>query len=244
MQKPKKEEEEEKKGGPPPSETILEKRPRDPDEAVLAEQAIHRYAEEVLAVFRDAVDNAMTNFESFLSAQEATATHDRAFLEELGAEFLQMMVHLFGGKNTPIAQAALDALDGVIDQAARQPDPIIFCNLLARGTRDLTWFLRDNLQSVLSNQWDELRDLAYEGSTDFVGLLHALGMPSERCSAKDISDPLTHAAHQFLKTIPKKKEEVLEQGDLKKLADTEEKEQEKEPAQLALEEEEEKKAAV
>ena len=38
--------------------------------------------------------------------------------------------------------------------------------------RDCSWYLRDNLESVLSNQWDELRDLAYEGSTDFIPALH------------------------------------------------------------------------
>ena len=53
----------------PDKEIFLEGQERDPDEAVFAEQAIHHYADDVLNLFRDHVDAAMSELSGFFSAQ-------------------------------------------------------------------------------------------------------------------------------------------------------------------------------
>ena len=80
-----------------------------------------------------------------------------------------------------------DELEGLVDWAAREEqETSFFVEALSHAARDFTWYLRDNLQSVLTNEWDQLRDLAYEGSTDFIPALHAFGLPKAEWSPSDM----------------------------------------------------------
>jgi hypothetical protein len=231
-------EEDEKKteGEAPPPETILEtEKQRDPDEATFAEQAIHHYAEEVLSTFRDGVENALGAFTAWLESQSSAETFDNpGFNAQIGDVFLQQMMSACGGKDTPIGAALFDQLGGVVDQAARQEhEAYFFITELSRGARDFTWYLRDNLQGVLSNEWDQLRDLAYEGSTDFIPALHAFGLPSAQWSANDMQSAMTAIAEKVRDATPKTQEEAVEK-------DPQQEEQEQQ--QILLEEEEKKQA--
>jgi hypothetical protein len=228
-----------------PNETILEKKEeRDPDEAVFAEQAIHHYANDALDLFRDNIEMAMSSLESFLMSQsEHEAFNNQEFLESLGENFLEQAMAAFGGRDTPIAQAVFPMLDGMVDESARECQAQEFVHDLSTALRDCTWYLRDNLQSVLANQWDELRDLAYEGSTDFIPALHAYGLPQLDFDAKSLTQPMEEQAREFLELLPKKKEENIEQDQVAQFEEEEKKlEEEPEVQDLALEEEEEKKA--
>src|SRR5258705_10883610 len=92
----------------------------------------------------------------------------------------QQIIPASGGKVTPFGPAMFEQLDSLIDEAVREEEQTsFFVEALSRGARDFTWYLRDNLQGVLTNEWDQLRDLAYEGSTDFIVALHAFGMPKQ-----------------------------------------------------------------
>jgi hypothetical protein len=222
-----------------PNETMLEEQ-RDPDEAVFAEEAIVSYATEALKIFEDGVDQALSSVAGFLSSENSEhAFDDRGFLEQLGSSFLDQMMDLMGGRDTPIAQAAFEMLDGQIDMAARGSDALTFIDEIKTAAREVTWNLRDNLQSVLSNQWDELRDLAYEGSTDFVAALHAFGMPEADFRQQQLSEPMVQSSQQFLAQQPKKKEEAIDQDKLAAVEEEEEK-QEADGMDMALEEEEQK----
>jgi hypothetical protein len=164
----------------PPPESILDSgKQRDPDEAVFAEQAIHHYASDVLEQFRQSIETATSAFTAWVESQNSPQTFDNGgFNAQIGDVFLQQMVSSCGGRDTPIGGAMFDQLEGLVDEAVRQEDETsYFVEALTRGARDFTWYLRDNLQGVLTNEWDQLRDLAYEGSTDFIPALHAFGLP-------------------------------------------------------------------
>ena len=94
--------------------------------------------------------------------------------------------------------------------------------------------MRDNLQGILSNEWDQLRDLAYEGSQDFIPALHAFGMPAADWSAKDMQSAMTSIAEKLRDSQPKTQEEAAEKDP---------KQEEEEQNQLMMEEEEKKQAA-
>src|SRR5207253_4588935 len=81
----------------PNKEIFLEKEQRDPDEAVFAEQAIRHYASDVIDMFRDQVESAMSELQSFLSAKtEKDDLNNGYFLETLGSAFLEKSMDLFG----------------------------------------------------------------------------------------------------------------------------------------------------
>src|SRR4051812_44793121 len=104
----------------PNKEVFLEKEERDPDEAVFAEQAILHYASDVLDVFQDQVSSAMSQVESFVTAQTQKEELDGGFfLESLGDTFLDQIMSVFGGADSPIAQSVFPMLDGAVDQAVR-----------------------------------------------------------------------------------------------------------------------------
>jgi hypothetical protein len=232
-------EEEEKKaeGEAPPSETILEtEKQRDPDEATFAEQAIHHYAEDILNSFRDNVENALGSFTAWLASQNSSETFDNpGFNAQIGDAFLQQMMAACGGKETPIGAAMYEQLSSVVDQASRsEHEAYYFINELSRGARDFTWYLRDNLQGVLSNEWDQLRDLAYEGSTDFIPALHAFGLPQAQWAPADLQSSMTAIADKVRESAPKTQEEAVEKDP---------KQEEEEQQQVLLEEEEKKQAA-
>ena len=224
-----------------PNETILETKQRDPDEAVFAEQAIHHYANDVLDMFRDQIEGAMSALDSFLMSQsEHELLDDRQFLDGVGDTFMEQAMAAFGGRDSPIAQAIFPMLDGAVDESARDGQVNSFVADLSTALRDATWYLRDNLQSVLSNQWDELRDLAYEGSTDFIPALHAYGLPEMDFDAKQLTQPMMDQAQEFLAMAPKKKEEQIDQ---EQVAQFEEEEQ-KLDENMALEEEEKEATTI
>ncbi len=220
--------------GPPP-ETILEtEKQRDPDEAVLAEQAIHHYAADVLEQFRQSVETALGAFTSWVESQNDPQTFDNmGFNTQIGNVFLEQMMSACGGKDTPIGAAMFEQLDGIVDQAVRQEEQTAyFIEALSRGARDFTWYLRDNLEGVLSNQWDQLRDLAYEGSTDFIAALHAFGMPKAEWSPAAMQGTMVAMADKLRQSTPKTQEEAVEkdpeqdkQEEQQLLADEEEKNQ-------------------
>lgn len=221
--------------GPPP-ETVLETEQRDPDEAVLAEQAIHHYAAGVLEQFRAAVETALGSFTAWVQAQNATQAFDNAGANtQIGDAFLQQMMSACGGMDTPIGAAMFAQLEGLVDEAVREEEETsYFVEALSRGARDFTWYLRDNLQSVLGNEWDQLRDLAYEGEIDFIPALHAFGLPQAEWSAADMQSTLVAVAEQLRDNAPKTQEEAVEKDP----------EQEKQEEQQLLANEEEKKQAV
>ncbi|MDB4964451.1 MAG: hypothetical protein JWN44_140 [Myxococcales bacterium] len=234
-----KEEEEEKKvdGDQPPPEAILEtEKQRDPDEAAFAEQAIHAYAEEILQSFRENVETALDAFMAWVETNNTEQQFDNAgFTQQIGDVFLQQMLSACGGKDTPIGAAMLDQLGPLVELAVRQEQQSsFFVTELSRGARDFTWYLRDNLQSVLSNDWDQLRDLAYEGSQDFIPALHAFGMPAAEWSATDMQSAMTAIAEKLRDGAPKTQEEAL---------DKDPKQEEEEQNQLLMEEEEKKAAS-
>ncbi len=233
----KEEEEKQAEEDQPPPETLLEQpKQRDPDEAAMAEQAIHEYAEEVLNQFRDQVETALADFAAWATGQKDSAELDNpGFFEHIGHAFLKQMTAACGGKDTPIGAFIHQQLDGVIDQAVRDEEELgMFVSQLSSGARDFTWALRDNLQSVLSGQWDQLRDLAYEGSTDFIAALHAFGMPKADWSPSDMQSTMVTIAEKLRDSTPKTPEEAVEKDP----------EQDKQEEQQLLANEEEKKQAV
>lgn len=216
----------------PPPETILEtEKQRDPDEAAFAEQAIHEYAEEVLANFGDGVQAALDAVSAWIESQEAAEIFDNPGVSsQIGDAFLQQMLTACGGKDTPIGAALFEQLDGLIDQHVRDDHEISFFLVdMGRAGRDFAWYLRDNLQSVLSNEWDQLRDLAYEGSTDFIPALHAFGMPQADWNPADLQQALVAIAEKVKQGAPKTQEEAVEKDP---------KEEEQEQQHVLLEEEE------
>ena len=119
----------------------------------------------------------------------------------------------FGGASSPLGQALLPILSGPVDAAERQEKQAsYFVNEMQRAMRDATWYLRDNLQSILANSWDQLRDLAYEGSTEFIPVLHQLGLPALNFDAAGFTHKLTATADAYRQTVPQQKEQVEEQA--------------------------------
>jgi hypothetical protein len=231
------EEEKKAEGEQPPPETILEtEKQRDPEEATLAEQAIHAYAEEILQTFRESVENALDGFMAWVESNNDGKLFDNAgFNTQIGDVFLQQMLAACGGKDTPIGAAMYEQLASHIDQTARdENETYFFITELSRSARDFTWYLRDNLQGVLSHEWDQLRDLAYEGSRDFIPALHAFGLPAADWSAADMQATMIAIAEKLRDSQPKTQDEAVEKNPKK---------EEEEQQQLLLEEEENKKAA-
>lgn len=219
----------------PPSETILEAaEQRDPDEAVLAEDAIHSYANEALEQFRQQVELAMGNVTAWVQGQSSLDTGTVG--PQLGEAFLSQMVSACGGADAPIGAAIYEQLEGEVDQLVRdEPDAGRLVEGLTMAARDFDWYLRDNLQSVLSHQWDQLRDLAYEGSTDFVAALHAFGLPRLDFSGVGLQSGLVAVGETVLSQQPKTQDEAVER-------DPEQEKQEQ--AQALLEAQEKNPATV
>jgi hypothetical protein len=220
----------------PPPEAVLEEEQRDPDEAVLAEQAIHHYANDVLDQFRQSIETALSGFIAWVESQNDPKVFDNGgFNAQIGDAFLEQMMAACGGQETPIGAAMYAQLEGLVDEAVREEaETSYFVEALSRGARDFTWYLRDNLQSVLTNQWDQLRDLAYEGSTDFIGALHAFGMPKPDWSPADLQSTMVAVAEHLRDGKPKTPEEAVEKDP----------EQEEHEQQQLLADEEDKKQAV
>ena len=122
------------------------------------------------------------------------------------------MMSACGGKDTPIGAAMFDQLDGLVDEAVRQEDADL---VLRRGAVDAAratspGTCATTCRAILSNEWDQLRDLAYEGSTDFIPALHAFGMPQAEWSPADMQSTMMAIAEQLRESTPKTQEEAVE----------------------------------
>jgi hypothetical protein len=217
----------------PPTEEQLATQERDPDEAVFAEQAILEYAAYVLDQFQQNTQTALDAFSSWVQGQTETQTfNDNGFFDQAGKSFLDQMMAACGGADSPIGQVVFSQLDGAIDQAVRdEAEAPLFVEQLARGARDASWYLRDNLQSVLAGQWDQLRDLAYEGSTEFIPVIHHFGLPTADMNPTDLSSSMISVAQAYAASGPKKQEMAEEEAPKEESAEGEEKEQEADAAQ-------------
>ena len=86
-----------------------------------------------------------------------------SFLDGLGDSFMENAMSIFGSAHSPIAQAVYPMLDEACTESARECQAQTFVQRSVERAARRRLVHADNLQSVLSNQWDELRDLAYEG---------------------------------------------------------------------------------
>jgi hypothetical protein len=227
----------------PPTETQLEQQ-RNPDEAAFAEQAIHEYTVWILDQFRESAMDAIDALSGWVASQaDPTAFDNQGLFAQLNKTFTGAALHAFGGADSPIAQAMLPILSDTVDQAERQEtEASLFINEMTRAMRDATWYLRDNLQGILANHWDQLLDLAYEGSTDFIPVLHRLGLPSLDFNAASFTHKLKATAEQFSQSVPKKQEEVEQQAEGDKPKPEEEEAADK--GQEQFQDEEQSKKAV
>jgi hypothetical protein len=229
-------EDEQKKGEgapPPPSETILDSAPkeRDPDEAVLAEDSIHSYAVAALDHFRESAEKALDGVVGWIESQGSVdELNHNGVTARLGASYLDLLLGACGGKDTPIGAKLFEEIDSEIDWAVRnEVEATTVVGTLSRCARDFSWYIRDNLQYVLSHQWDQLRDLAYGGSTDYVALLHALGMPQFSWTGESLQSGMIAVAENVLANKPKTAQEA---------EDKDPKRQEQEQQQILVQEEE------
>jgi hypothetical protein len=225
-------------------EVMLGEQQRDPEEAAFAEQAIHEYASWVLDTFRENVQTALDSFLAWTQSQTDPKQLDNAaHFDQIGQAFMQYMGKLTGGLDKPIGKEIGAQIGGMMDQAVRdEKESTYFIGELSRAARDVSWFLRDNLQGCLSGQWDQLLDLAYEGSTDFIPVLHQFGMPIADWNPQELQGKLQEVSTQYLSQLPKKQEEAEKEGG----EQGEKKEGQEEAAQDSkkeFEEEEEQKAA-
>jgi hypothetical protein len=212
-------EEEQKKGEgapPPPSETILSsgEQERDPDEAVIAEDAIHSYAASALDHFRETSEKALDGVTTWIQNQASIDDFNhKGVTAKLGSSYLDLLLNACGGMDTPIGAKLYEQVESEVDWAVRNEiEATSVVNTLSRTVRDFTWYIRDNLQFVLSHQWDQLRDLAYEGSTDFVALLHGLGMPQFSWSGDALQSGMVAVGENVLANKPKTAQEAMDKN--------------------------------
>jgi hypothetical protein len=229
-------EDEQKKGegaAPPPSETVLDSAPkqRDPNVAVEAEDSIHTYAVSALDNFREASEKALDGVIGWIESQSSAEDfNNHGVNAKLGSSYLDLLLSACGGRDTPIGAKLYEEVDSQIDWAVRnEVESTTVVDFLSRTTRDFTWYIRDNLKFVLSHQWDQLRDLAYEGSTDFVALLHGLGMPQFSWTGESLQSGMIAVGENVLANKPKTAQEAI---------DKDPKQQEQEQQQLLVQEEE------
>jgi hypothetical protein len=228
----------------PDKEIFLEEKQRDPDEAVFAEQAIQHYVSDVIDMFREQVDAGMSQLQDFLSAQTEKEQLDQgAYLDVMGQAFLDIAMDAFGGADSPVGREMYGDLAAAVDVGMSAGKAHDFVKELKHGLKAAAHNLKDNLQMVLSDQWDELRDLAYEGATDFIPVIHAYGLPPIDYDASQLSTPLMGLSQQYLDSIPEEKQEGIEQDQIDAVAEQEDKLMEPEARDL-IEEEEEKEATI
>lgn len=224
-----KEETEDKKkpgdGAPPPtSETILAKPTKDAGEAANAEHSIRGYLTERLAEWNEQMQDAIDTLDTWIASQtqEAQAGFDqRGYFDALGDRFLGELYDVAGGRGTPIMDALAGEANNTVSFAQHSEfEAHYFLVQLQRSVRDACWYVRDAAPSVLSNQWPELLDLAYQGSTEFVPALHALGLPLRNFKPAELSGRLVEHAQAWRDARQPAKEQATE------LAQDEQKKQE------------------
>ena len=201
--------------GTPPAEAILAERQRDPDEAVFAEQAIRSFVATRLGEWYEQVESSIDSLEAWLSAHdEATrATFaQRGFFDALGDRYIGDLFALAGGRGHPIMDALAGETYSTVSWAgSAEADVSGFLNHMRRGVRDACWFVRDSLPSLVSQDWPELLDLAYEGSTDFIPRLHALGLPPFNFKPAAFADGLIAYSDAYQKALAPMKEQAADE---------------------------------
>lgn len=227
----------------PPTEEQLATEKRDPDEAVFAEQAIREYAGWVIDTFLQNVEQATSDFAAWVSSQTEQATfNDAGFFDQAQKAFSDQILSMCGGADSPVGQVMASQLNDTISMAIRdESEASFFIDQMWRAARDGAWYLRDNVQAILSNQWDSLLDLAYEGSTEFIPVIHQFGLPPADWNPSDLSGNLIATGEAYAATVPKKQEEAMEEAPKEEGSseEGEEKEAEAEEAQEEFQEEKE-----
>jgi len=146
--------------------------------------------------------------------QDPTVFNNAAHFDTIATTAIKFVGHLFGHAHSPVGRVLAGQVGGIVDQAVRQESEAPqFIEELRSATRDASWYLRDNLQAVLASHWDKLRDLAYEGSTDFIPVIHHLGLPAADWSPEEMTHKLQHSSEAYAKTVPKEQEEAVAQED-------------------------------
>jgi hypothetical protein len=198
---------------PPVAETILETS-KDPDQAVIAEQAIRGFTADRLAEWYAGMESAIDNFEAWLHSQDQESKGhfaQRGFFDSLGDRYRYELTEIAGGKGTPIMDAIAAETDNTVSWAEHtESDLFQFVNYMRRGLRDACWFVRDCLPTIVSNQWPQLLDLAYGGSLEFVPALLHLGLPSINYKPQQFTDKLVQHATSFRRAFEPAKEQVAE----------------------------------
>ena len=200
---------------PTVGETILASSTKEPDQTVVAEDAIRHFAAERLSDFYAQIEGAIDSLESWITTQGEDAKSvfaERGFFDTIGDRYISQLLGVAGGRGTPIMDALATETDNTVSWAQHaESDMGQFLNYMRRGARDACWYVRDALPSILSNQWPQLLDLAYEGTTDFIPALHAMGMPGLSFKPTEFSDSLIAHADAYRKTIQPKKEQAIDQ---------------------------------
>ena len=194
----------------PPSEVFLAPT-WDPTAAAFAEQTIHEYATWVLDPLRETLADAFESFSDWTLSQADHASFNQGgFLDQIGRVYLDQMMALFGGSSSPVGRSLFSMLDGAVDQTVRQEVEVGPALVeLSRAARDACSYLRDNFPAILSHQWDELCDLAYQGSTDFIPVVHQLGLPSAEVNGTEITNRSIAQAEAYRSSRPRAQEEAL-----------------------------------
>ena len=237
---------EEKKQGetedqPPVAETILASNTRQPDETVVAEDAIRGFTTQRMSDFYAQVEGAIDTLESWIMTQgeDAKAVFaQRGFYDSIGDRFISQLLDVAGGKGTPIMDALARETDNTVSWAMHaESDMGQFINYMRRGARDACWYVRDALPSIVASQWPQLLDLAYEGATDFIPAMHAMGLPGLSFKPAEFSDKLVAHADAYRKAIEPKKEKAVDQ----QVASDEKKQAIKEETKMETQEDDVKK---
>lgn len=153
-------------------------RTRDPDEAVIAEEAIHHYTEYTTNQFQKAMRGELRRFRHWVASHPNPAEFNNpAFFQQAGSAFLQALVGQLGGASSPVMDALLPQLQQIEQSAATMEDMPDFLRTLEQSLNLTSDTLNNSLPTVLAPYWRELTEKGYEGELNFVPLLHSLGVP-------------------------------------------------------------------
>ena len=178
----------------PVAETILEGASNKGDNTVEAEMNIRSFVGRRLEEFHNQVQGAIDKLEIWILSQsdESRQSFDTyGFFGFLGDAFIRELHLLAGGKGAPLMDVIAREVYNTTSWAQHaEHDVGGFIYHMRRSIRDASWFVRDNVGAVLSNQWPQLLKLGAEGSYDFVGPLLQLGLPSVNFNPAEFGDRL------------------------------------------------------
>jgi hypothetical protein len=218
-----KKDEAEKKPGeedenPAVQEMILEKA-HNPEEAREAEHAIRSFVRERLQRWYNEMEAAIDRLEAWILAQpqeEQQMFSERGFFDSIGDRFQGELLHIAGGRGTPVMDAIVEEVDLSVESAQHNEFQVgPFLNEMRRGLRDACWYMRDACQAILSNQWADLLDLATRGSMEFIPALFQMGLPSEKSTTELMAHKLTNHADEYRKAIGPMKDAVADKSNEK-----------------------------